>query len=272
MANGLLEISADEAQIIKQYRQAGNRLGDFADVIDQRMPPMTAPEVREEEYRQELQRGAGYIAKLVQDGYDARLADVATSMKLLLGPQFNVADFLGQVGRVRLRKLEPITLNLTDALGNYIVAPFVVTAPADRHQLVMSIAFEIQGTDAAGVVEYRDMAQLDAAGILTVERPQSDTVGEAWSDHSQGAQPLETDGLVVRPGGIYHRKRVFGFDQMTPGGIPQGIMYSFAGLLMLNTMTLTLQNLAAAGLTTPSGTLLKATLHTYVFDCIKGGK
>lgn len=262
MAGQALEITPQEAQMIKAHRQnGGNGRADLG-----------GAEAREFEYQDELKFGAAHVAQLVQRGYDIRLADVATSFRLLLGPQFSTKDFLGEVGRVRLRKLEPITVDLTDAVGAYVPAVWTVTAPADRHQLVLGIALEVQGTDAAGVVEYRDMAQLDAAGVLQIERPQSDTVAEAWSDYSMGAQPVETDGLVVRPNGIYHRKRNYGFSELTPGGIPMGMMYSFAGLLMLNDLVLTMNNLAAAGLVTPSATLLKATLHVYVFDCIKGGK
>lgn len=257
-----MQVSLAELNEIQEIRRARQ-----AQIMADRQRAAAIAKPQEEVIRE----GVGMVEDIETSTYDDRMIAVAASFAILIGKQFDKAKFLQEVGRLRVRRLPVIVADLTDAAGAYIVSEWVVEAPSDRHQLVMGIKFEVQGTDAAGVVQYRDMAQLDRLGIVDVIRPQSDAVPESWADLSLGAQFVESDPLVARPGGVYAEQRSLDLYRALPGGVAEGITWSFAALPSLNTLTFRMTNMAAAAVTAPSASLLRGILHVYVVDCIKGG-
>lgn len=210
--------------------------------------------------------GTAAIAELAGQGFDMSMAQVSAAFIRLLTKQFKTYQFIDGVGRIRLRRLEPITVPLS-AAGAFIAAAWTITAPSDRYQLIFQPVIKVQGPDATSIVPYEDMAILTRDAIISVQRPQSDQVDESFDAFSSAGEQMEFDPLTGDP---FVEDQVWTMNRAMPHGIPAAIDYAFAGLTPTNTLTLSLNNLANAGALVPSGGDLQATAYFFAMDCIEG--
>lgn len=228
----------------------------------------------QEEAQRQAVISAGVAAVKGVEGttFDAQIIAIAASFGLQLGKQFNRATFLAEVGRIRLRWLPPVVQLLTNGAGLYTPAFFNLVAPSDRHQLVLGVAFEVRQVTLNQNVQVRDLQQLTRLGVLDITRPQGDTVQEAIGPYTIGGEQHQPNSQVLTPGELGAEDRRDLKQWIMPMGIGQAITYAFGALLSpQNQITIALQNLAAAGVVTPSTLQLEAAMHTLVIDCIRGG-
>ncbi len=220
--------------------------------------------------RNVVEAGAAQVNRMAGDHYDRLITSVAAAFRLHLGKQFDAEQFIREVGRLRLRKLPMIDFPLTDGAGVFLNATATVAAPSDRHQLILTPAFELSSITAAvrGPLQLADAQLVDAVARLEVTRPQSDSVPEAFSDYDMGSQQHEYDNTVAS-GNASEENRQSWATQL-PYGIEAAIRWSFAALPKLNELVLSVNNMTG-GPNAPSATLVSGALHVYVIDCILGG-
>ena len=220
--------------------------------------------------RNVVEAGAGVINKTAGQLFDRLLIMVAAAFRVHLGKQFDAKNFIQEVGRLRFRCLPLIPFDLTDAAGAFVNVAANITAPSDRHQLILRPSFEFSTITAGvrGPFQLADAQLVDATARLEVNRPQGDSNPEALSDFSMGSQQHEYDNTVASDNASEENRQTYA--AQIPWGVEAAIRWSFAALPKLNTLNLQVQNMTG-GPAAPSGLQVSSALHVYIIDCITGG-
>ena len=221
--------------------------------------------------RGQVEAGAAAVNKTAGNHFDRLLVMVAAAFRFHLGKQFNAEEFIREVGRLRFRCLPMIPFDMTDAAGVFVNVAAAITAPSDRHQLILRPAFELSTVTATvrGPFDMADAQLVDAVGRLEVRRPQGDSNPESFSDFSMGSQQFRFDNGAAGAETPFEMNRT-SYAGNIPWGIEAAIRWSFTALPKLNTLTLAVENLTG-GPGAPSGLQVSGALHIYIIDCILGG-